>query len=189
MTTILADHRQVDVWKAARVGRIGASDAASYARLESVNKYVAAKLMPMWDGSEFSSWGNQREPIILADWGYEQNHMMFASDVNPRFVCTPDGIGTRLCQVKTTNKDFRSKRTNEILVPANYRRQVWWEQMVMGPEYTETDFIFEHYERVNGILVPDYESTRVVIERDEGEIAKMIQIAELVLHQLDLSTF
>lgn len=187
----LADIRKKDDWAAARVGKIGASDAARYAKFESAESYTRAKLLPSWEGGAYADWGNEREPIILEEHGYPQNHTMFASLDNPRFVATPDGIRLgpkpRLAQVKTTVKDFRSKRTGEILVPAHYRRQVWWEQMVMGPEYTESDFIFEMHEEVNGQFVPAFDSIVVTIARDEAEIASMVRIANEVLRRLDLA--
>lgn len=197
MVTILerrgiADIRKRDEWGSLRAKRVGASDAAKYAKLESVDLYVKAKLMPSWEGGAYADWGNEREPIILADHGYIQNHFTIAHLEHERFVATPDGIspdGKRLAQVKTTNKSFRSKRTGEILVPAHYRRQVWWEQFVAGPEFTETDFIFEQHEEINGQFVPRFESEVVVIERDEAEIQKMATIAFEVLRRLDLADF
>jgi hypothetical protein len=108
------------------------------------------------------------------------------------FLATPDGIDfdrMRLAQVKTTNKDFISKRTGEVLVPANYRRQVWWEQFVMGPEFKQTDFIYEKNKIVDGKIVPEFESKVVLIDRDEVEIAKMVDIAYAVVRSLANSKF
>lgn len=188
---IVADARDGEAWAAARDGKIGASDAAKFAKAESVDLYVASKLMPAWDGSQFSGHGHEREPIILADHGYEQNHFTFHHAEHPRFLATPDGIRLgptpRLAQAKTTIKDFISKRTGEVLVPAHYRRQVWWEQFVMGPEYTVSDFIYERYELINGVCVPELESHIVLIERDDEQIAKMVAIAVEVCRRLDLS--
>lgn len=188
----VADIRKRDEWNAARPGRIGASDAAKYAKFESVDLYVRAKLLPPWGGGEFADWGHEREPIILADHGVPQNHFMYHHPEFPRFVATPDGIHPedgRFVQIKTTIKDFRSKRTGEVLVPAHYRRQVWWEQFVGGPEYTVSDFIFEGYRIENGVYLPNFEATVVKIERDDAEIAKMARIAHEVCRRLDLSNF
>lgn len=189
---ILADSRDAELWKAARVGKIGASDAGRYAKEEpaSIDSYTRAKLMPSWEGNQYSEHGHEREPIILADHSYPQNTHMYTSLHNLRFVATPDGIFRgRLAQVKTTIKDFRSKRTGEILVPPHYRRQMWWEQMVMGPEFIQTDFIYEQYKIINGVLVPEFNSTVVVIDRDDAEIAKLERIALAVLRRLDLANF
>lgn len=186
----LADIRKHDQWSTARQGRIGASDAGRYAKLESAESYVRAKLLPSWDGSAYSEWGHEREPVILADHGYPQNHTMFHAIDNERYVATPDGIrGHRLAQVKTTVKDFKSKRTGEVLIPPHYRRQVWWEQMVMGPEYTETDFIWEVHEKIDGVFSPALDSEVFVIVRDDAEIAKLMRIADEVLRRLDLANF
>lgn len=187
----VADIRKHDDWASKREGKIGASTAARFAKYESVDSYVRSILLPQWEGGAYSEWGHEREPIILADHGYEQNHTMFHAIDNPRFLATPDSVipgpKPRLAQVKTTVKDFRSKRSGAILIPPNYRRQVWWEQMVMGPEYTETYFIWEVHEKINGQFVPAFQSEKVVIYRDDGEIAKLVKIGNEVLRRLDLS--
>lgn len=182
---IVADHRNLEDWINVRDGRIGGSDAAHFAKIESANSYVRTKLLPIWTGGRYADWGNTREPVILAEHGWEQNHFTVAHATQPRFIATPDAIDTsrnRLAQVKTTVKRFKT-------IPANYRRQVWWEQFVMGPEYTQTDFIFEHHHMVGDQFVPDFDSTVVVIDRDEEQIAKLVRIATEVLIQLDESKF
>jgi hypothetical protein len=186
---IVADHRIPEQWIKARDGKIGASDAAAFAKEESIDSYVAKKLAPPWEGSEFSTWGNTREPIILQDHGYQQNHFMIRSVENPRFVATPDAIrGNRLSQVKTSIKPFISKRTLEVLVPPNYKRQCQWE-MVAGEEFIETDVIYDKYDKVGEEFRPEFQATVIKIVRDEVEIAKLIRIAEKVLHGLDLAQF
>lgn len=186
----LADLNDHEAWTRARDGsdgtfRIGASDAAKYAKLDSVDKYIRAKLMPSWSGGRFADWGNTREPIILAEHGYEQNTIMYRSHISDKYVATPDGIDLkrhRLAQVKTTVERFKT-------IPAHYRRQVWWEQFVMGPEYTQSDFIFEHHRKVDDQFIPEFDSTVVVIDRDEEQINKMIEIAIEVLIGLEDSKF
>lgn len=180
----LADQKDPAAWRAAREGRIGASDAASFAKEESIEKYVAAKMMPAYEGSMYTQHGHIREPEILAQIGATQNTIMFGMDGNDRFSATPDGIdGNKLTQVKTTLKTFKT-------IPLNYRRQVWWEQMVMGPQFEVSDFVWETYTLVNGRPVPEWDIHTVQIERDEAQISKMVSIALQVLKALDsVSTF
>lgn len=188
----VADIRKRDEWGKARENKIGASTAARFAKFESVDSYVRSILMPQWQGGEVADWGHEREPVILADHGYPQNHTMFHAEDNERFLATPDSIilgESRLAQVKTTVKDFRSKRTGDVLIPPHYIRQVWWEQMVMGPEFRETYFIWELHHRDNGVSVPALESQKVIIKRDDDKIAEMIRIANEVLRRLDVSRF
>jgi hypothetical protein len=183
---VLADARDRDSWIAAREGRVGASDAATFSKAASVNLYTKAKLMPVYIAGANSplNWGHEREPVILADHGYEQNTLMIHAEDEPRFEATPDGIrGNRLAQVKTTIKDFKT-------VPLRYLRQVWWEQYVLGPEFTETDFIWEKYDRLpDGTFAPEFESHVVVVQRNDDAIASMVAIAYAVTRQLDKAVF
>lgn len=177
----IADQNDAPVWKAARVGRIGASDAAKYSKLESVALYAADKMAPGYEGSMYTQHGHIREPEILAQLDIPQNTIMFGMSGNDRFSATPDGIkGNRLAQVKTTIKPFKT-------IPLGYRRQVWWEQMVMGPQFQITDFIWEQYSLVNGKPVAEWDIHVVPIERDEEQISKMVTIALEVLKAIDLA--
>lgn len=185
---ILADQRDPDAWHAARKNRLGGSDAASFAKRTSIEKYGRAKLLPGWEGGLFSQWGHQREPVILLDHGFEQNHFLIASQYNDRFAATPDGIDSErgiLAQVKTSMHDLRFKDGVPQVTPA-HRRQMLWEQFVMGPDYRLTHYIHEHY-TVNaaGDPVPAFEATVVEVERDDEAILELVAIATEVLRFLD----
>lgn len=177
MKRAIADARERDEWLEAREGRIGASDAASFSKFESIQKYARAKMMPQWGGGAYSHWGHEREPVILETVGYEQNHKMYRSHDSEFFVATPDGIDAdrlRLAQVKTTLHGFKT-------IPPKYQRQMWWEQFVMGPDWRVTDFIYEVNTEINGEFTPAFAPVVIPFERDDEAIEKLVVIATAVL--------
>ena len=76
---VLADSRERAAWLDARVGNIGGSDAANYANEASVPGYVRAKLDDRFRGNQYTAHGNAREAAILAQFGIEQNTLLFRS--------------------------------------------------------------------------------------------------------------
>jgi hypothetical protein len=175
----VVDQRDREGWAAARTRAIGASEAAKFAKLDSVPLYVRGKLHNPFMGNMATSHGNQREEHILAQYHVPQNTLMFRSALNPRFVATPDGItvgadGTIiLTQVKTTDHPFKT-------IPLGYRRQIWWEQYVIGAD--RTLFVWEEHEDFHPVSM---EPESCWIDRDEHELAKMLAIGGLVLAALD----
>lgn len=177
---ILADSRDRPSWMDARVGRIGGSDAASYAKVASAPLYLKAKLNESFDGNAYTTHGNDRERAILARFGLEQNTMLFRSESNPRHVCTPDSIVVNaetgeitLVQVKTSSKPINR------IVPT-YQRQMWWEQYVMGSR--RTLFVWEQHESFQPL---NMEPESMWHERDDSQIETLITIADLVLAGMD----
>lgn len=80
-------------WLRAREPFIGASDMKQYAKLASVEKYVAAKIRPKsFFGNETTESGHRWEPMILAYLGVPANSAFVASPTHSRIACTPDGI-------------------------------------------------------------------------------------------------
>lgn len=93
-------------WLAARDPFIGASDMKMYAKPESVEKYVAAKIRPKaFFGNETTESGHRWEPMILAYLGMPENKAFVHSPSHSRIACTPDGISDcdpfTLAEVKT----------------------------------------------------------------------------------------
>lgn len=183
MARYVADSRNRPEWLSARVGRIGASDAANFAKVASWPLYLRAKLAHPFTGNTATQHGHAREPHILRQFGLAQNHAMFHAVGNPRHVCTPDGIlvkadGTvKLAQVKTANRPLPER------IPPGYLRQMWWEQYVMGA--TETLLCWEHHENYKPVSM---EAEGVIIQRDDDRIADLIEIADLILAGLDRAT-
>lgn len=171
---ILDDGTDRERWLAARAGRIGASDAARFAKLASAPLYMKAKLLDNFHGNDYTRHGNEREPFILAPFGFTQNKALFGSETTDLHSCTPDGIrvvGGRLilAQAKTSNKPL-------FKVPPTYLRQIWWEQHVMGAD--RTLFVWEQHDN----FVPtEMEPHSQWIDRDDTRIADLIIIADRVL--------
>lgn len=90
---IIDDGTDVDRWELGRDAYIGASDAASFAKLSSVEKYVAAKFRP-WSfaGNEFTALGHEWEPVMLAYAGITANTATIAHPTIEGGAATPDGI-------------------------------------------------------------------------------------------------
>lgn len=173
---IVVDGRDRELWARARDGKIGGSDAMSFAKRESAHLYLKAKLQEGFTGNTYTQHGNDRERAILRQFGLEQNTALFHAEGNPLHVCTPDGIATKadefaLVQVKTSGKPL-PKTT-----PKNYLRQIWWEQHVMGAEVT-----LLVWEQHDGSFAPlNMEPESRIIYRDDNEIATLVEIADIVL--------
>ena len=91
---------------------------------------------------------------------------LFHAVVEKRHLATPDGIvvdadgRVTLCEIKTTNKSWRS-------IPRTYLRQVWWQQHVLGAERT-----LVVWEEHDGFVPSDDEPRCAWVDRDEAEIAQ-----------------
>lgn len=175
----VADIRDRVAWAKVRSRGTGASDAAGYSKVESAPLYAKSKLYSPFEGNGYTRHGHEREPLMLAAFHVEQNFLMYRSIENDRHLATPDGLkispsGEVLpVQAKTTNKPFRT-------IPLRYRRQVWWEQYVLGA--TRTLFIWEVHD---GFRPVSMEPESDFIDRDDDEIQKMITIADEVHRILD----
>ena len=175
----VADSRDRDAWLAARPDKIGASDAAKYAKLVSAPLYARDKIHNPFNGNAYTRHGNDREVGMLAHFRFPQNTIMYRSAGNARHVATPDGIidvggEVVLAQCKTAVKPLPAK------IPPAYQRQMWWEQYVMGA--SRTLLIWEHHD---GFQPVSMEPVGVWFYRDDDAIATLIQIADIVLGGLD----
>lgn len=181
MSRVLADARDRPAWLRARIGKIGGSDAASFAKLESAPLYLRAKLHSPFRGNIYTAHGHAREEQILARYRIPQNTYLFHHPDHPRHVATPDGIvveGSRviLAQVKTSEKPIPAADR----IPPAYRRQMWWEQWVMGADRT-----LLIWERHTDFQPVDMEPAAVWFDRDDDEIEKLVTIADYVLEGMD----
>ena len=181
---VLADARNRDDWLAKRIGRIGASDAAGFAKIESAPLYLRAKLHNRFLGNAYTVHGNGREARMLEHFGWTQNTLMFHHPENERHVATPDavihmGLGYRepgLAQCKTSLHP--APRPDRI--PVRYKRQMWWEQYVMGAEWTA--LVWEQHVDFRPVSM---EPSVLWFERNDAEIDKLIEIADYVLRGMD----
>lgn len=176
---VLADSDNRTAWLEARRDRITASDAATFAKPESLPLYLRAKLRDNdWAGNAYTAHGSTVEHGLLAYAGFPRNTLLIHAEGEDGFAATPDGIQVtpdgkvELAEAKTTNKPFRT-------IPLRYRRQVWWAQYVVGAERTK--FIWDEHRGFDPIaLEPRWEW----IDRDDDEIRKLLAIARPLLDEL-----
>lgn len=179
----IADSHDRATWLRARSFGITATDAAHLCTPRSVASVVHRKRTPSnFSGNAYTDYGRQREPIIAAwmrvRYGIESNTRLFRAADNPRFLATPDGItpiGAQfaLAEIKTSTKPISA-------LPRTYLRQIWWQQFVLGAD--RTLLVWEQQRDFAPIAE---EPIARWIKRDEGQIAKMINLATQVLEEFD----
>lgn len=182
-TRVVADSRDRVAWLKARSQGITATDVAHLSTPASVHRAARQKLQPSgFTGNAYTDHGRRREPEI-ATWvqkehGIHPSTALFRSDAEKRHLATPDGVGhdeggrVILAEIKTTNKPWRT-------IPRAYRRQVWWQQHVLGAE--RTLFAWEEHRDFR----PLHDEPKCVwIERDESEIEKLVTLATELIDEL-----
>ncbi len=181
---IVADSRDRVAWMRARSRGITATDVAALTSERSITRAADAKLGggPRFGGNAYTDHGRRREPEI-AGWvaathGIMPSSALFRAEIEHRHLATPDGIAVdvagrvQLAEIKTTAKPWRG-------IPRTYLRQVWWQQHVLGAE--RTLFVWE--EHVD--FAPIHDEPRCVwIDRDEREIAKLVNLATSLIDEL-----
>jgi hypothetical protein len=170
-------------WLRARAMGITATDVARLASLRAVDAVVAEKRYgSRFSGNPYTEHGKEREPVIAA-WvaathGIQPSAYLFHAATNRAHLATPDGVGVDatdrvvLAEIKTTGKAWRS-------IPRHYLRQVWWQQYVLGAE--RTLFVWERHDGF--VPVADEPECRWV-DRDDDQIRRLIELADLVLDRL-----
>ena len=180
---IVADSRDRVAWVRARSRGITATDVAALTSERSIARAADSKLMGSgFSGNAYTAHGRLREPEIAA-WvaathGIQPSSALFHAVIEKRHLATPDGIGldssgrVQLCEIKTTNKSWRS-------IPRSYLRQVWWQQHVLGAERTLV--VWEEHDA----FVPVGDEPRCAwVDRDEVEIAKLVGLATALIDEL-----
>jgi len=180
---IVADSRDRVAWVRARSRGITATDVASLTSERVIARAADAKRMGSgFSGNAYTNHGRLREPEIAA-WvaathGIQPSSALFHAVVEKRHLATPDGVAVdasgrvTLCEIKTTNKKWRS-------IPRTYLRQVWWQQHVLGAERTLV--AWEEHED----FVPVGDEPRCAwVERDDAEIAKLVGLATSLIDEL-----
>lgn len=174
----VADSTDKDKWLEARLSGVTASDAANLVDGVAIHSLVYKKLNNTFKGNKWTDWGLEREPFLMEWAGFEGNSTLFRSLEEPRFMATPDGIKiangeVHLCQAKTTSKYWDA-------IPDNYIRQCQWEMFVMG---AQTNLLV--WEQHQDFIPVDLEPKKFLIERDDNQIAKMLELAQEFLVELD----
>lgn len=180
---IVADSRDRVAWIRARSRGITATDVATLTSERAIARAADQKLGgSRFTGNAYTDHGRRREPEIAA-WlaathGIRPSTALFHAEVEKRHLATPDGIAVdaagrvTLAEIKTTNKSWRS-------IPRGYLRQVWWQQHVLGAE--RTLFAWEEHRDFRPV---DDEPKCVWIDRDDGEIAKLVRLATSLIDEL-----
>ena len=184
---VVADSRDRVAWTRARSRGITATDVASLTSLNAIAKAADAKLMGAgFSGNAYTAHGRVREPAI-AGWvaathGILPSSALFHAVVEKRHLATPDGVvvdtdgRVTLCEIKTTNKSWRS-------IPRTYLRQIWWQQHVLEAERT-----LVVWEEHDGFVPVDDEPRCAWVERDDAEIGKLVALATSLIDELHRRT-
>ena len=137
---IVADSRDRVAWVRARSRGITATDVASLTSDSAIARAADAKLMGSgFSGNAYTAHGRaprardrgvgRRDPRHPAVVGAVPRRRREAPPRDPRRHRRRRGGRVQLCEIKTTNKSWRS-------IPRSYLRQVWWQQHVLGAERT-----------------------------------------------------
>lgn len=177
LSRVVADSTDRAAWHHARIGKIGASNAASFAKVSSTESYARALLMPnRFEGNQYTRAGHTWEPALMAYARIEHNTRMFAHETIPEFVATPDGLEfTPSGEVVLGEGKIKHKPTKGP-TPSEFR-QVAWAQLVCGAAATK--FVWHVLDKETGqplVMEPQY----LIIERDEKMIAHLLTIAHPV---------
>ncbi|WP_405219772.1 YqaJ viral recombinase family protein [Agrococcus sp. Ld7] len=166
-------------WLRARSQGVTATDAAKLSTQRSIETVARDKFsLRGFTGNAFTEHGRAREPHI-ASWVHDHfslspSDALFHSVPDRRHLATPDCIsddGAVLAEIKTTSKPFDR-------IPKSYLRQIWWQQYVLGAE--RTLFVWEEHHEFVPIGRPKHQW----VERDEDEIAALVNRADLLLELL-----
>lgn len=182
---VLADSSDRENWLRVRAdGVLGASDAANFAKAESVDLYAVAKLKSgQFRGNRYTESGNLWEPRMLAHFGIPQNTLLIHAEGEPGYAATPDGIEVVPSTGEVILAECKAIHDRIIKGPSRaFLRQMWWAQYCVGA--TRTKFIWQ--ELVDGVprrLEPHI----VIVDRDDAEIRKLLRIAGPVLHKVRLA--
>lgn len=181
---IIADSRDRVAWMRARSRGITATDVAQLTSGNAIARAADAKLTggPSFSGNAYTAHGRRREPEIAA-WvaathRIQPSSALFHAEVEKRHLATPDGIAVdatgrvTLCEIKTTNKSWRS-------IPRTYLRQVWWQQHVLGAERT-----LVVWEQHDGFVPVDDEPRCAWVDRDDREIRLLVCLATELIDEL-----
>lgn len=183
---VIDDGADRDSWIAARSFRIGASDAAKFAKIESADKYADAKLKPRsFFGNEKTENGHTWEDGLTMECGVPPSKALIGAPGNDGFAATPDGLlelpdgSLRLAEAKVKhNKIVTGPSVGEW-------RQLAW-QFVCLPEAVETYFIWAEVvqnERGDWVLRRDGVK-RLLVPFDHPKIIAARELIVPIAHQV-----
>lgn len=156
-------------WALARRKVIGASDAKSLSKPESVDKYLLAKLKDdgSFHGNAATAQGHRWEPMMLAWAGVDENKALIHSPLEIGFAATPDGVGDVIAECKAKHNRIVTGPT----LPE--KRQIAW-QFLCLPEFDRLQWIWMEIDE-RGEPFHD-EPKYVEFRRDDPELVTLTQL-------------
>ena len=175
---ILDDGTDRSTFAAAHRPVISASFAATLAKAESVEKYLAAKLKTNdFGGNEWTRSGHKWEADMLAWSGLPGNTALVHAVDEVGFASTVDGLSVD----GKLGAECKAKHDRIVFGPAKGEwRQLAWQFRTIA-ELEQIQFIW--VEIVNGQLRTD-EPNALIITRDHPEIVKAIAQVEPIAHDV-----
>lgn len=166
---ILDDGTDRERWALARRNVIGASDAKSLSKPESVDKYLLAKLKDdgSFHGNAATAQGHRWEPMMLAWAGIDENKALVHSTISPGFAATPDGVGEVIAECK-------AKHNRVVTGPTlPEKRQIAW-QFLCLPEFDRLQWIWMEIDELGD---PFHDEPKYVeFRRGDSELVTLTQL-------------
>ncbi|UOQ58125.1 YqaJ viral recombinase family protein [Leucobacter allii] len=189
-----ASDQDREAWLAERRQGVTATELAKI--MTASNRQVAIQDLvrqkrdgDSFTGNAYTEWGKEREPVIAADlagYGVVPESRVFHAAGNSRHLASPDGLsvdfdgGIVLDEIKTSGKPL--PKGSPALDAAGYEWQMQWCCYVIGA----TGCWLNVEQRLGnpGDFRPGPRS-REWFPRDEGMIAELVEVADMVLAAMD----
>lgn len=178
----VVDSQDRPEWLRIRSTGLGGSDAASFAKIESADRYAVAKLTKGFGGNGYTDFGNRWEEAALNAIAFPRNTMMFRHPAHPYFFSTPDGIMERNGSIIIAEAKCRSDAVGGVFrIKPEHMRQMQWNLWVMGAEFCR--YVVLPYDK--STMTPATMIPYVVdVERDEKMIRTLGTIGVAVLARM-----
>lgn len=189
-----ASDKDREAWLAERAGGVTATELAKIMIAPNREVAITALVKKKRDGdpftgNAFTEWGNLREPVIaayLAGYGVAAESRVFHAAQNSRHLASPDGISINfdgeieLDEIKTSGKPL--PKGSAALAEKGYEWQMQWCNYVTGA-------VGSHLNVELRLGRPGEfragEMSREWFPRDEGMIAQLVEVADMVLSAMD----
>ena len=189
--TPIASSEDEEAWLDARAEGVTASELSNLSP-STRERILDEKLNgSTFRGNAHTRRGHEREPLILADvvWQtgrvVEANSYVWASDVDSRFLATPDGFaikGDRIAGVEVKSHAHGWKAPKSLDgIPLDHYDQMQWGMLVTGLD--EWLYAWEVMAEDGGEPLED--PTVVTVPRDEERIAVLADRARAFLDWVD----